>query len=358
MTHVLPARAVPRDDTFDTPFALGWDHARHGLTPPLERLCINPRLRHGYQAGRAAFGTRLQPADAAVRAWLQLRLDALAAGRAYESVRLTPAYLARLAVTHCPVTREPLAPGWRVGRLRGDAGYAAGHLARLSPRAEAARGGLAAGAALALLRRGAADAGPGLAPAQWRRLALLASFVQPLPHAEAAALPLLVLAPPGVALFNPVQALQQAVTRAWLGDAPNRSLAALREALPEPARAVFDAFVGAYHAAWLEASNAHQLPRWTAEDAWADGRVASRWKRFALLLTPAQCEALALRHAPSLARPDALATDGWALESGGRAPLPRAPRPTPTLRPRSAAPAAPLPAPAAPRSPQQSLFVH
>jgi hypothetical protein len=380
----ITARAMPHDDaTHDSPFAIGWDHAHYGLTPPLERLCINPRLRHGFQAGRAAFGGRTLAASTPVREWLALRLDALAAGCALETVRLTPGYLARLAVPHCPITREPLATtadagGWRVARVRRDAGYAAGNLARLGVRADAAQARLGQAEALDLLRVGEADANErhaGLTLAQARRLAVLRSFVQPLSH-EAAALPLLVLPPPGLLLFNPLQALQCCVTRAWGEPTPNQRLAALREALQGAAsQDAFDAFVAAYHAALAETTPAGSAPatRWALEDAWADGRVLGRWKRFARALTAARCEALLLRLEPQgmLQRPDALATEGWALESGGRAGLPRrlasrppvvsaaAQRPAPSSRPGCAtAPALPPAGAVTGRAHQRNLFTH
>ena len=379
------ARAMAQDDTtHDSPFAVGWDHAHHGLTPPLERLCINPRLRHGFQAGRAAFGRRSLSASTPVREWLALRLDALAAGCAFETVRLTPRYLAKLAVTHCPITREPFATaaaaadGWRVARVRRDAGYAAGNLARLGLRADAAQARLGSAKATELLCAGEAGANErhaGLTLAQARRLAVLRSLVQPLSH-EAAMLPLLVLPPPGLLLFNPLQALQCCVTRAFGEATPNRRLAAVRGALEDAAsQGAFDAFVAAYHAALAEAAPDRSTPasRWALEDAWADGRVLGRWKRFARTLTAARCEALLLRLAPQdmLQRPDALATEGWALASSGRAGPPRrlasrlpavsaaGQRPAPSSRPESAtAPALPPAGAMAGRLRQRNLFTH
>ena len=381
MLNSTTVRALPQDDaTHDSPFAIGWDHAHHGLTPPLERLCINPRLRHGFQAGRAAFGRRTLAASTPVREWLALRLEALATGCAFETVRLTPRYLARLAVAHCPVTREPLAAaagveaGWRVARVRRDAGYAAGNLVRLGLRAEAAQARL--GPALELLRVGAADTNErhaGLTLAQARRLAVLRSFVQPLAH-EAAALPLLLLPPPGLLLFNPLQALQCGITRAFGEPTPDQRLAALREALEDAAsQALFDAFIAAYRSALAQVAPGQPATRWVLEDAWADGAALGRWKRFARMLGAARCEALLQCLEPQglLQRPDALATEGWALACGGRAGLPRMPpsrlpaaanaaqRPASLDRPkRAAATALPPAEPMAGRARQRNLFTH
>jgi hypothetical protein len=376
----MPSLAAPLarspDDTADSPFALGWDHAHYRLTPPLERLCINPRLRDGFQAGRAAFGRHTLAADAPVREWLQLRLEALACGAAFESVRLTPRYLARLAVPHCPVTREPLtgsgeAAGWRVARVRLDAGYAAGNLARMSLRA-------VAGAAMP--GRGENAHAAALTATQRRRLAVLAGFVQPLAHEAATAVPLLVLPPPGLLLFNPAQALQTVVTRSFAAPTPNLRLAALREALPDAtSRDDFDAFIAAYGAALAEvtayaagADAAAAPAHWALEDAWADARACERWKRFARGLGAARCEALALQAAPrgSLQRPEPLATEGWALESAGRAAARRTPplRLPASLGIRRAGPsqaAGAVPKPTSPRAGepgrshrQPSLFTH
>lgn len=321
------------EDTLDTAFAIGWDHARHELVPPLDRLCINPQLQQGYRAGRAVAGGRSRPATPAIRRWLDLRLRALATGRAWESVQLTPHYLRQLEVAHCPVTRERLTAGGgaaptdaQLERLRDDAGYAAGHLATLSMRAVSARGQLD-GAALRIrwhaaqaMRNGPARPG-GLSAAQWGRLALLVSFVSPLPHDEAAGLPMLLLPPNRLRLFNPAQALQAVLTLALAHDTPNRRLATLRAAF-EPARhADFDAFVVALRLSFEQqaASRPGGPARWALEDAWDDRRVLSRWKRLARALSAAECESIVDRcgEGTTASLPAALATEGWALESGG-----------------------------------------
>jgi hypothetical protein len=351
-------------DTHDNAFAIGWDHARHGLAPPLERLCINPRLRDGFRAGRAA-SARVAPAAPAVQCWLRLRLPALAEGRAFETVRLTPGYLARLAVSHCPVTREPLGESARFARLRNDAGYAAGNVALLGARAAAALDGLDASAALAALAKGAPPAAQaGLTLPQRRRLAMLASFARPLAHARVAALPLLLLPPPGAMLFNPAQALQVSIARAWVGATPNRRLAALRAALPAAARDAFDALVAAFHERITAGERPGGVPHWRVEDAWEDAALLRRWHHFALALTPAECEALVLHHEPAstLQRPDGLATDGGALARGGLAPLARRSPLRPPARVAGAWPTrdavVPPRPPARPASAQQSLFTH
>lgn len=328
-----PPAQPPCDDTLDTAFQLGWDHAHHGVTPPLERLCINPRLRHGFKAGRAVFGRRTLPVTHLVHKWLQLRLDALARSRAFESVQLTPGYLGRIDVALCPITREPLtqssgeASDWSVDRVRNDAGYAAGNLAVMSARANAAKGAAGFPEAMAIVQRCRSRPDDparvdGLSREQWARVAALASFVHPLPHAQAASLPLLLLPPNRLRLFNPVQALQTLASRALAHVTPCQELDRLRAALPgEPVRHDFDAFVEAYRAG--VAGSARSRPaaplHWALEDAWADPRVLGRWRRLALGLSAARCEAavLACGDAGVAHLPDGLATDGWALEQQG-----------------------------------------
>ena len=41
-----------------TGFEIGWDHARHRLTPPLAHLHAASPVRQGWQAGHAIFGAR------------------------------------------------------------------------------------------------------------------------------------------------------------------------------------------------------------------------------------------------------------------------------------------------------------
>ncbi|MFG5408043.1 LysR family transcriptional regulator [Piscinibacter sakaiensis] len=137
-------------------------------------------------------------------------------GRSVELFQVTPAYLRQIEVTHCPVTRAELGgpvPGSEpsVDRVRDAAGYAAGNLALLSRRANAAKGALDFAAAMQVVRR--LEDRPlreveGLGAAAWRRIAVLCSFVEPLPHEAACTLPLQVLPPKRLHLMNPVQALQ------------------------------------------------------------------------------------------------------------------------------------------------------
>ena len=50
-----------------TGFAIGWDHARHRITPPLAHLNSHNPVGQGWTAGRAAFGDRRLRSSATVR---------------------------------------------------------------------------------------------------------------------------------------------------------------------------------------------------------------------------------------------------------------------------------------------------
>jgi len=291
-------------------FAIGWEHARHGVVPPPAHLANDSPVREGWQAGRAAFARRSLPATPAVRQWLQLRLAAWQHGLAFEAVQVTPHYLKQLAVTHCPITRETLGDA-PIERVRRDAGVAAGNLAMLGERVIQARAG-----------RGV------LADSEARRLAVLESFVTPLAHEDACALPLLVLPPNRLRLFNPVQALQALLTRLLVGEGFAQRAARVEALVPgDAARRDFRRFVHALLPRVLgvvKSADALAL-RWALEDAWQDALVTARWLRFARQLTAEQCERIVQRAAARgiaplrlLETPQPLDTEGWALGSAGR----------------------------------------
>ncbi|TDM09331.1 MAG: hypothetical protein C4K60_08585 [Ideonella sp. MAG2] len=340
-------------------FALGWDHARHGLLPPAAHLLPQNPLRQGWEAGRAAFGSRTIAATPAVQAWLALRLDAWQHGRHFEEVQVTPHYLAQLWVERCPITRRPLQalqglataasedPAWlaepaRIARLQGEAGYAAGHLAVISQRAAQAMSGkrwddarLMAVLAAAHADTAVSAAAPasdeleGLNSAAWTRLATLMSYVTPLPHEVAAAIPLRVLPPNRLRLLNPIQGLQLLITRQIARPGFAARLGQLAAWLPGITlqRDFHKVVHGLLPRAW-DGGRPLTDAQWRdrLEDAWADPRLMRSWQRFALQLSAEQAEALVQRaakaglvgqaqqvhiHAPEQA------TEGWALESGG-----------------------------------------
>lgn len=335
-------------------FELGWDHAHYGVTPPAPYAQEPSPLRHGWLAGQAAFGTRTLRPSGAVRQWLQLRLHAWLRGRSVELFQVTPNHLQRLEVSHCPITREALdsVDGQRrdasIERVRNDAGYAAGNLAMLSAQAQVAKAAHRFEDALTIARRLEAERerGPnapllqqGLDAIQWGRIAVLCSFVEPLSHQRACELPLLVLPPNRLRLFNPVQALQVFISQQLLTTGWSQRINAIEALLPgQPARRAFRSFFQALLPRVLEAGRPAdpQRARWAVEDAWRHAPVMQRWVRFALLLTPVKCESLLARAvaqglAPAGVRfepwADAEATDGWRLASRGYVPhgVPRQP---------------------------------
>ena len=328
-------------------FELGWDHAHYGVTPPAPYAQEPSSLRHGWLAGEAAFGVRTLKPTASVRQWLQLRLHAWLRGRSVELFQVTPNYLQRLDVSHCPITRDalPFAEGERretaIDRVRNDAGYAAGNLVMMSARACVAKAAHRFEEAQAIARRleagvergnNALHVQDGLSAVQWSRMAVLCSFVEPLSHVQASELPLLVLPPNRLRLFNPVQALQAFISQQLLSAGWSQRINAIEALMPgPPARRAFRSFFQTLLPRVLEAGRPAdpQRVRWAIEDAWRHASVVQRWARFALLLTPAKCESVLSRAASQRLAPagfrlesltDVDATDGWCLSSRGYVP--------------------------------------
>ncbi len=337
-THATgPATALTTHEHIG--FELGWDYAHHGLVPPAPYDQEPSSLRHGLLAGQAAFGNRTLQPSRHVRKWLQLRLHAWLRGRSVELVQVTPNHLQQIEVSHCPITRVPLSTATLEGsdasvdRVRNDAGYAAGNLAMISTKANHAKAANGFRDALRIVRdmEAAHTAGAGgLSLAQWARVAVLCSFVEPLTHEEASALPMLVLPPNRLRLFNPVQALQAFVSRQLLAPGWSQRVSRFEALLPgKPARRAFQMFFHALLPRVLEAGRTEepQRARWAVEDAWRNPLVMKRWTAFARMLTPAQCEAVVARAAARQLgtqrieqMPIAQATEGWNLESRGYVP--------------------------------------
>ncbi|MBV8605658.1 MAG: hypothetical protein JO224_13305 [Pelomonas sp.] len=333
----VDAAAAPQASHAALGHQLGRDFARHGLTPPIEHLHAGSPLLLGWQTGRAASGTRRDAPHGPrghVRQWLMLRTHAWARGRSFEELRVTPRFLQSIAVEACPITRTALhedggAHARSVDRVRDDAGYAAGNLVVMSRAANQAKGSrdfVQLQAAAQGLAGGPITSMGGLGAAAWQRLAVLASFVTELPHAEAAALPLAVLPPNRVQLFNPIQALQALLTREVLRPGWSQRLAELDALLPAGSRADFNRFLLALAPRALEIAklDTPQAQRWALEDAWCQPLLLKRWTRFALQLDQAQAEALVQQAASAglsgvqwQRHDEALAREGWALERRG-----------------------------------------
>lgn len=338
-------------------FAIGWDHARHGLVPPAGLLLDGTPIGQGWRAGKAVFGRRTLAATRPVRQWLALRIDAWRAGLAFDDAQVTPHYLGQIEAAHCAVTRQPLGglagtpDAAVVARLNQAGGVAAGNLAVLSHAAQQAMAGLDA---TELLRRAArVDAGIEAPPAglsvdaTWRA-AVLASFATPLPFAEAARVPLRVLPPNRVRVLNAVQGLQALVTRLFAAPGWSARVRDLAARLPSAeARHDFHLFVGAF-AVRLPAADADATTvRRALEDAWGCARVLRRWQGFVLGLGEAAVERLAegtaaagLSGVRTLVHAPEAATEAWSLASRGRVTAVRRRADTPAPRHR-ATPAAP-----------------
>ena len=330
-------------------FELGWDYAHYRVSPPAPYAQEPSPLRNGLLAGQAAFGLRTLSPTRHVRKWLQLRLHAWLRGRSVELVQVTPNYLQQIDVNHCPITRVALssalmaASDASVDRVRNDAGYAAGNLAVMSTAANSAKAACGFRDAMRIVREleasrcnaagglaAAKTQAAGLSAGQWARVAVLCSFVEPLDHLEASALPMLVFPPNRLRLFNPVQALQAFVSRQLLTPGWSRRIARFEELLAaKPVRRAFQMFFHALLPRVLEVGRTDEphRARCAVEDAWRNPLVMKRWTTFARLLTAAQCEDLLSRAAAKklstqrIERIDsARATEGWQLESRGYVP--------------------------------------
>jgi hypothetical protein len=328
-------------------YAIGWDHAHHRVTPPLCHLDDHSPVRQGWAAGRAAFGARTLRPTAAARQWLALRLQAWQHGQPFEDVQVNPAFLARIDTDVCPVRRVPLllcsgtADDATVVRLNTRAAYAAGNLAVVSAPVAAALASNDWAQALAIADRltetanntdgscsgtGGPAQADGLDAAAWQRAAVLASFTTPLPHAQAALLPLRVLPPNRVRVINPVQALQVVLTQQFSAAGYARRLLGLAALMPSnETRQAFQIFMHTVLARRLGVgpTPTAQALRHALEDTWADPLVNRRWQRLALRLDAADCERLLQRAARrqlvvggSRWVSAETATDGWALGPG------------------------------------------
>ena len=318
-----------------TGFEVGWDHAHYRLTPPPQQLEVANPVRQGWQAGTAVFGTRTLMPTPHVRKWLQLRLNAWRRGRAFEGVQVTPHFLAQIDVPVCPITRLKLSHASGAGsdasvdRVCNQAGYAAGNLAVISTRANQAKADLGWQDALDVVRQLEAsglDTVDGLTAVHWTRLGVLMSFVTPLPHAEAARVPLLVLPPNRLRLLNAVQALQAVLTLAFTQAQAVPRLRELIAQLPAPSRHDFQVLMLTLQARRLAIgmqTSGIDL-RHALEDLWTDAAVNRRWQRFALQLDETDCDLLVRTAARKGLGgkawqwlPRAAATEGWALATAG-----------------------------------------
>ena len=138
----------------------------------------------------------------------------------------------------------------------------------------------------------------GLDSGAWQRLVVLASFATPLPHAQAALLPLRVLPPNRVRVINPVQALQVMLTLQFSQARYARRLLGLAALVPGAGRTAGVPDLHAHPAGAAAGRGAAATPlelRQAMEDTWADVLVQRRWQRLAGRLDAAACELLLQR---------------------------------------------------------------
>ncbi len=321
-----------------TGFDIGWDHAHHGLVPPPQLLLPGTPVCQGWMAARAVFGRRTLSSGRQVRQWLALRLQAWRRGIAFETLSVTPNFLAQIHTLHCPIRRTPLggaegeANAAVVERLNEDAHFAAGNLAVMSHAAAQARRGMDAAQAVRHARQGELTGEPvqGLVAAEWWRVAALAAFATPLPFPETARLPLAVLPPNRVRLLNAAQGLQALVTEFFASDGWSTRCRDFAQLLPaHTLRLDFNLFVGAMAPRVLEAGTPGVERRRALEDAWLQDRVQRRWQHLVLSLGETATEALLeqatrlpLTGRRVLSHPSAQAVEGWGMPA----------TPTPLLR--------------------------
>lgn len=330
--HAHAPSGAPTTAFERTGWEIGRDHARYGLTPPADQMLFGHPLRQGWDAGQPAFRRRTRSATPAVRQWLALRLQAWLRGAAFEDLQVTPNLLQQIAVPTCPVTGERLTQATGhptdgvVERLNTQAAYAAGNLAMMSRRAQAARAGRDWQAALLAARE--AEALPadqpldGLTAAQWLRLAVLVSFATPLQHDQAAALPLVLLPPNRVRVLNAVQALQVVLALPFAGTAELPRLAPVAALVPARARPAFHVFMTTLLARRVAGGHSWDATAMKTAmlAAWTDPLVQRRWQRLSLDLSAAEAEAVVagavkagIDDAGWRTSSFAQATEGWGL---------------------------------------------
>lgn len=207
------------------------------------------------------------------------------------------------SLDHCPVTRAGLMHGSGgtgdavVVTLRPAASRQAAVRVAMSAAAARALEGIDPDARLRQLSGGLDEAGDraaqdppstALDADAWTRLLLLWSLATPMPHAQAARLPLRILPPPGLQAVNPVQALQVLLTLQM--GRPGWSTRIARLEARVPGAAARQALRQLVHALWPRVhergrpADAKAL-RWALEDAWQCPRVQRCWLRLAGLLT-------------------------------------------------------------------------
>jgi len=289
----VPASQVRGDETVDPGDALGFDYARYGMVPPAPCLWPGHPIREGWERGRRLMTRRTRPATLAVTRWLALRLAAWQRGQAFDDHQITPQVLRSLEVaTHCPVTGRALGNDARVQPVDAHRGWVAGNLVLLDPAFAERWSAIDWDAARDALARAEADpdnAVDGLPLRHWRRIVALKSLATPLPHDQAARIPLLVLPPNRVRLVNPIQELQAVLTLQLSVPGWGQRARGIADSLPAALRTEFNLFFNSLLAQALRQGHGDARPemRDALAAAWGNEVVLRRWGRFAALVDAA-----------------------------------------------------------------------
>ena len=284
------ASQVRGDEAVDPGDVLGFDYARFGMVPPAPCLWPGHPIREGWERGRRLMTRRTRPATLAVTRWLALRLAAWQRGEAFDDHQITPQVLRSLEVaTHCPVTGRALGNDAVVVPADVQRGWVAGNLMLASP--AIADRWLAIDWAIAKDALARAEADPdesadGLPLRHWRRIVALKSLATPLPHGEAARIPLLVLPPNRLRLVNPIQELQAVLTLQLSVPGWGQRARTVADSLPQALRNEFNLFFNSLLAQALRQGHGSERPdmRDALAAAWGDEVVMRRWGRFAALV--------------------------------------------------------------------------
>ena len=292
--------AAPANDV-DPGDAIGFEYARYGMVPPAPCLWPGHPIREGWERGRRAMARRTRPATLAVTRWLALRLAAWQRGEAFDDHQITPQLLRSLEVaTHCPVTGRALQNDAVVVPIAIERGWAAGNLVLVSP--AIAERWVAIDWAMAKDALARAEADPetevdGLPLRHWRRVVALKSLATPLPHDEAARIPLHVLPPNRIRLVNPIQELQGVLTLQLAVAGWGQRARGIAESLPAPLRTEFNLFFNSLLAQALRQGqgSAKAEMRDALATAWGNEVVMRRWLRFTALVDAELAETLVER---------------------------------------------------------------
>jgi len=301
-----PARKQASADDADPGDALGFDYARYGMVPPAPCLWPGHPIREGWERGRRLMTRRTRPATLAVTRWLALRLAAWQRGESFDDHQITPQVLRSLEVaTHCPITGRALGNDAVAVPVDVQRGWAAGNLMLVSPGIADRWTAIDWAIAKDALARAEADpqeAVDGLPLRHWRRVAALKSLATPLPHDEAARIPLLVLPPNRVRLVNPIQELQAVLTLQLSVPGWGQRARTVADSLPAALRTGFNLFFNSLLAQALRQGAGDSKPamRDALAAAWGNEVVMRRWLRFTALVDADLAGTLVerLTHAP------------------------------------------------------------